>query len=115
MELAHSPRGVPSSQRRRPAAGCHPGSCATSCDDQEGRRAGRASPVARQRCMERKKLFRSVWFWVAIVVVLGFVGSSFFRSDGGYHQVSTSTALAQLSDHNVDSATINDKEQTLDL
>ncbi|HEV7871143.1 MAG TPA: ATP-dependent metallopeptidase FtsH/Yme1/Tma family protein, partial [Modestobacter sp.] len=65
--------------------------------------------------MERKKIFRSVWFWIAIVVVLGFVGSSFFRSDGGYDQVSTSTALAQIADGNVSSATMNDKEQTLDL
>jgi cell division protease FtsH len=65
--------------------------------------------------MERKKIFRSVWFWIAVVVVLAFIGSSFFRSDGGYDQVSTSTALAQISDGNVDSVTINDKEQTLDL
>jgi cell division protease FtsH len=65
--------------------------------------------------MERKKIFRSVWVWVAVVVVVGFIASSFFRSDGGYEQVSTSTALAQLADGNVDSATINDKEQTLDL
>src|SRR3954453_4520936 len=114
-QRGHRLPGVPSSQRRRPAAGCPPSSCAASCDDQEGRRAVRAPPAARQRCMERKKLFRSVWFWVAIVVVLGFIGSSFFRSDGGYDQVSTSTALSQLSDGNVSSATINDKEQTLDL
>ena len=65
--------------------------------------------------MERKKLLRSVWFWIALVVVVGFVGSSFFRSDGGYEQVSTSTALTQLANGNVTSATINDKEQTLDL
>jgi cell division protease FtsH len=65
--------------------------------------------------MERKKIFRSVWLWIAVVVAVGFIASSFFRSDGGYEQVSTSTALAQLADGNVDSATINDKEQTLDL
>jgi cell division protease FtsH len=65
--------------------------------------------------MERKKIFRSVWVWVAVVIVVGFIASSFFRGDGGYQQVSTSTALTQLADGNVDSATINDKEQTLDL
>src|SRR3954464_5106984 len=65
--------------------------------------------------MERKKIFRSVWFWVGLVVVLAVVFSSFFRGNGGYKQVSTSTALAQFSDSNVSSATINDKEQTLDL
>ena len=39
----------------------------------------------------------------------------FFRGNGGYQEVSTSTALAQFADGNVKSATINDKEQTLDL
>ncbi|WP_369132561.1 ATP-dependent zinc metalloprotease FtsH [Modestobacter sp. I12A-02662] len=65
--------------------------------------------------MERKKIVRSVWFWVAIVVMLAFLGSSLFRGNGGYDEVSTSTALEQLSDGNVNSVTINDKEQTLDL
>ncbi|WP_138760980.1 ATP-dependent zinc metalloprotease FtsH [Modestobacter altitudinis] len=65
--------------------------------------------------MERKKIFRSVWLWVAVVVVVGFIASQFFGNDGGYDKVSTSTALAQLSEGNVDKATINDKEQTLDL
>jgi cell division protease FtsH len=65
--------------------------------------------------MERKKIFRSVWFWVALVVLLALTFSSLFRGNGGYQQVSTSTALAQFADSNVSSATINDKEQTLDL
>ncbi|KGH47453.1 cell division protein FtsH [Modestobacter caceresii] len=65
--------------------------------------------------MERKKIFRSVWFWIAIVVLLAFVGSSFFRGDPEYQEVSTSTALAQFAEGNVDSATINDREQTVDL
>src|SRR4051795_9154584 len=65
--------------------------------------------------MERKKIFRSVWFWVVLVVLVALTFSSFFRGNGGYQEVSTSTALAQFSDANVTSATINDKEQTLDL
>src|SRR3954466_91976 len=65
--------------------------------------------------MERKKIFRSVWFWVVLVVLVALTFSSFFRGNGGYQEVSTSTALAQFSDQNVTSATINDKEQTLDL
>jgi cell division protease FtsH len=65
--------------------------------------------------MERKKIVRSAWFWAAIVIVLAFVGSSFFRGNGAYDSVSTSTALAQFADGNVDRVTINDKEQTLDL
>src|SRR4029450_1736087 len=94
------------------APGSSPGSQAASPDDQEGRRAGRISG-ARHRCMERKKIFRSVWFWVVLVVLLALTFSSFFQGNGGYQEVSTSTALAQFSDGNVESATVNDKEQTL--
>src|SRR3954465_12078422 len=65
--------------------------------------------------MERKKIFRSVWFWAGPVVLLAPPFSSFFRGSGEYSEVSTSTALSQFADGNVDSATINDKEQTLDL
>src|SRR3954463_6333990 len=65
--------------------------------------------------MERKKIFRSVWFWVVLVVLVALTFSSLFRGNGGYQEVPTSTALAQFSDNNVKSATINDKEQTLDL
>src|SRR5689334_1316658 len=65
--------------------------------------------------MERKKIFRSVWFWVGLVVVLAVVFSSFIRGNGGFKQVPTSVALAQFDDNNVSSVTINDKEQTLDI
>ena len=65
--------------------------------------------------MERKKIFRSVWFWVVLVVLVALTFSSLFRGNGGFQEVSTSTALEQFADGNVESATINDKEQTLDL
>ena len=65
--------------------------------------------------MERKKIFRSVWFWVVLVVLVALDFSSFFRGSGGFTEVSTSTALDQFAEGNVESATINDKEQTLDL
>src|SRR3954464_9340574 len=73
------------------------------------------SPGARHRCMERKKIFRSVWFWVVVVVLVALTFSMLFTGKGGFQQVSTSTALAQFDAGNVSSATINDKEQTLDL
>ncbi|MCV2489723.1 ATP-dependent zinc metalloprotease FtsH [Geodermatophilus sp. YIM 151500] len=65
--------------------------------------------------MERKKIFRSVWFWVVLVVLLALTFSSLVGGDGGGTQVSTSTALAQFDQGNVESVTINDKEQTLDI
>src|SRR3954452_12143260 len=73
------------------------------------------SSGARHRCMERKKIFRSVWFWVVLVVLLALAFSSLFSGNGGYQEVSTSTALQQFTDGNVEKATINDKEQTLEL
>src|SRR3712207_7135476 len=65
--------------------------------------------------MERKKFYRSVWFWVVIVVLLALTLSSLFRGNGGFQEVSTSTAIAQIEDGNVESATLNTKEQTLEL
>jgi cell division protease FtsH len=65
--------------------------------------------------MDRKKIFRSVWFWVGLVIVLAVVSSSFIGGGSSYQQVSTSTVLSQFTDGNVASATINDKEQTLDV
>jgi cell division protease FtsH len=65
--------------------------------------------------MERKKIFRSVWFWVALVVLVVAIGVQSFSGGSDYKEVSTSTALAQFSDDNVASVTINDREQTLDI
>src|SRR3954451_3765471 len=98
----HSRPGVPSSRRRcAQRRGSRPGSLPASPDDQEGRRAARRSPVTRHRRMERKKIFRSVWFWVVLVILIALAFSSVFRGTGNYTDVSTSTALAQFDDNNV--------------
>src|ERR671911_2555331 len=65
--------------------------------------------------MERKKIFRSVWFWVVLVVLLALAFSSLFRGTGGFQEVSTAVALEQIESGNAQQVTINDKEQTLDL
>ena len=65
--------------------------------------------------MERKKIFRSVWFWVVLVVLVVAIGVQSFSGGSDYKEVPTSTALAQFSSDNVDRVTINDREQTIDL
>nr|WP_304504622.1 ATP-dependent metallopeptidase FtsH/Yme1/Tma family protein [Blastococcus sp. TML/M2B] len=66
--------------------------------------------------MERKKFYRSVWFWVVVVVLLALTLSSLFGRGGDkYEEVATSVALEQLRDGNVEGVTINDREQTVDL
>src|SRR3712207_1892540 len=65
--------------------------------------------------MERKKIFRSVWFWVVLVVLVALGLSAVFSGGSAYEPVQTSVALQQIEDGNVESVTINDKEQTLDL
>jgi cell division protease FtsH len=65
--------------------------------------------------MERKKIFRSVWFWVVIVVLVALSFSTLLGGGTNFREVSTSVALTQIDDGNVRDATINTKEQTLDL
>ncbi len=65
--------------------------------------------------MERKRLFRSPWFWVVTAVLLALLLPSLFQGGSGFTEVKTSVVLQQLQDKNVSAVTINDKEQTLDL
>src|SRR5664279_141218 len=66
--------------------------------------------------MDRKRLFKSWWPWLIILVVLFalFVLPSIASSDG-YTSVNTSDAISQIDAGNVNKATVHDKEQTLDL
>ena len=65
--------------------------------------------------MDRKRIFRSWWLWVAIVVVVLFLLPNLLTGNSGYHAVNTSQAVTQITDKNVSKATLHDKEQTLDL
>ena len=66
--------------------------------------------------MDRKKLFRSWWPWLIILVVVFalFVLPS-LASSSQYTSVNTSEAISQIQAGNVSKATVHDKEQTLDL
>ncbi len=65
--------------------------------------------------MDRKRIFRSWWLWVAIALVLVFILPSVLSNNKGYHSVNTSVAIDQINAKNVSKATMHDKEQTLDL
>jgi cell division protease FtsH len=65
--------------------------------------------------MNRKRILRSWWLW-AVVGLIGFlVLPSLLSSSSSYHGVDTSQAIAQITSGNVASATIKDKEQSLEL
>src|SRR5215475_4343787 len=65
--------------------------------------------------MDRRRIFRSPWFWIVAVVVLLFALPPLFRGDGGFSEVETSKALAQIDKGNFTRVVLNDKEQRLDI
>jgi cell division protease FtsH len=54
-------------------------------------------------------------FWIVVAAILFFAMNGLFRGNGGFSEVDTSAALAQIDNGNYSKVTINDKEQTLDL
>src|SRR3954451_17772725 len=65
--------------------------------------------------MNRKRLVRSWWLWGLLALFLIFVLPNLLSSGSGYHGVSTSDALSQVTSGNVKKAVQADKEQTLQL
>jgi cell division protease FtsH len=65
--------------------------------------------------MDRRRIVRSPWFWVVAAAVFFFATQSMFRGNGGFTDVDTSVALAQVDSGNYSRVVMNDKEQTLDL
>ena len=65
--------------------------------------------------MDRKRLVKSWWLWIAIGVLAFFVLSSTLSGGDSYKSVKTSVAVAQLKAGNVKTATLNDKSQTLQI
>jgi cell division protease FtsH len=65
--------------------------------------------------MNRRRIVRSWWLWAAVILLLFFGLPSVLSSGSTYHGVNTSDAISQIDTGNVTTATIKDKEQTLQL
>jgi cell division protease FtsH len=65
--------------------------------------------------MDRRRIVRSPWFWIALGLLVVLAVPPLFRGNGGFEQVPTSTALAQLESGNYKNVVVNDREQTLDI
>ena len=65
--------------------------------------------------MNAKRLFRGPIFWVGIVVLLVILGSSVISNIGGPTQIDTSQAISDIQQDRVQSATIIDRDQVLEL
>jgi len=62
-----------------------------------------------------KKILRGPIFWIAIAIIFVLVGSSLISGVGAPEEVDTSAAISEISDGNVDTATITDRDQILEL
>jgi cell division protease FtsH len=65
--------------------------------------------------MDRRRIVRSPWFWIVAAAILFFALPPVFRGNGGFSEVDTSVALAQVDSGNYSQVVMNDKEQTIDL
>ena len=65
--------------------------------------------------MDVKRLIRGPIFWIAIAVALVLLGSSLVSGVGAPEQVDTSKAVTDITSGKVDTATITDRDQLLEL
>src|SRR6185312_16241218 len=65
--------------------------------------------------MDRRRILKSPWFWIVLGLLVVLAVPTLFRGNGGYSKVPTSVALAQLESGNYTTATVNDREQTVDI
>jgi cell division protease FtsH len=62
-----------------------------------------------------KKILRGPVFWIALAIIFVLVGSSLISGVGAPEEVDTSVAISEISGGNVDTATITDRDQVLEL
>jgi cell division protease FtsH len=65
--------------------------------------------------MERTRFFRRPVVWIILVIAGAIALSSLFTNGPSYHKVDTIVVLDQLDKGGIEKATIQDKEQTLEL
>lgn len=65
--------------------------------------------------MDIKRILRGPVFWIIAAVVLVLLGSTLVSGIGSPKNIDTSQAISEIQKGNVDSATVVDKEQYLDL
>jgi cell division protease FtsH len=65
--------------------------------------------------VDLRKILRGPIFWIAIAVLFVLIGSSFISGIGAPTQVDTSQAISDIQAGNVDTATIIDRDQVLEL
>ena len=65
--------------------------------------------------MNFKRLLRGPIFWIAIAVIFVLIGSSLISGVGAPEEVDTSVAISQIQSGSVDTATITDRDQVLEL
>jgi cell division protease FtsH len=65
--------------------------------------------------MDRRRIVRSPWFWIVLGLLVVLAVPPLFRGNGGFEEVPTSTALAQIEGGNYSTVVVNDREQTVDI
>lgn len=65
--------------------------------------------------MNFKRILRGPFLWIALAVIFVLVGSSFISGAGAPEEIDTSVAISEIQNGNVDTATITDRDQILEL
>ena len=65
--------------------------------------------------MDFKRIFRGPIFWIALAIIFVLVGSTLISGVGAPEEVDTSVAISQIQSGAVDTATITDRDQVLEL
>lgn len=65
--------------------------------------------------MDMKRILRGPIFWIVLAVGFVLIGSSFISGIGAPEEIDTSEAVAAITDNQVDTATIIDRDQVLEL